>query len=400
MNILKKINAVAYKFIWNRHYLAAKAPERIKRDIVTNSISNGGYGMLDVSELDGSLKIKALSRMLNSNHPFLEILRNKLDLHSYFNPTSTVPGGIDPVMDRGIDLLKADRQRLWGNSTLDGDRNLLASIRELNLRHIVDRRGQGSINFFRLWARGARYVRDLRVQDLEGIRRHVVPHTLAKLRKAVAINTGPPNPNFIKTYFTGSQHRPLESLTAKEIRNYRSDKTVIVNFKLGIHLTAQEGQNWGQRLRKLTSSRHKNSLLKALHGDVYTRAKLHRFGLIDTDTCSKCGGTEDLRHKVLECPYSSRLWDSVLPTIRRLNTLNDPNESRLKLITGTSLHTSLASMTLIAEIIQTILHLRHEQSYLLHPKYLAKRAIKNLSIKEGNLKIRRCFIESHGDELR
>ena len=27
----KKINGVLYKFIWNRHYLAAKAPERIRR---------------------------------------------------------------------------------------------------------------------------------------------------------------------------------------------------------------------------------------------------------------------------------------------------------------------------------------------------------------------------------
>ena len=27
----KKINCILYKFIWNRHYLAAKAPERIRR---------------------------------------------------------------------------------------------------------------------------------------------------------------------------------------------------------------------------------------------------------------------------------------------------------------------------------------------------------------------------------
>ena len=34
----KKLNALLYKFIWNRHYLAAKAPERIKREIMTNNM--------------------------------------------------------------------------------------------------------------------------------------------------------------------------------------------------------------------------------------------------------------------------------------------------------------------------------------------------------------------------
>ena len=96
----KKINATVYKFIWNRHYLAAKAPERVKRDIVNNPICNGGYGMLSVSELDQSLKIRALTRMLDSGHPFLKILLSKLDLQSYFSPMFNAPKGIDPVFDR------------------------------------------------------------------------------------------------------------------------------------------------------------------------------------------------------------------------------------------------------------------------------------------------------------
>ena len=190
----------------------------------------------------------------------------------------------------------------------------------------------------------------------------------------------------------------LDSLSAREIRHYRSSKEDILDFKLGLHLTQGESRNWGQRLRKLTSTRHKNSLLKALHGDVYTKAKLHRFGLSDTDTCSRCGDIEDLQHRILNCTYADRIWSNALPTIRKLNTLNDPNESRLKLITGTSTYTSLASMTLIAEVMQTILYLKHDQNFLLHPKYLVNRAIKNISIKEGNSKIRSCFIEILRDD--
>ena len=57
---IKDINALLYKFIWNRHYHATKAPERIKREIVNKSILQGGFGMLDIETLDASLKLKGL----------------------------------------------------------------------------------------------------------------------------------------------------------------------------------------------------------------------------------------------------------------------------------------------------------------------------------------------------
>ena len=38
----KHANNVIYKFIWNRHYLASKAPERIKREIMNKPVKLGG----------------------------------------------------------------------------------------------------------------------------------------------------------------------------------------------------------------------------------------------------------------------------------------------------------------------------------------------------------------------
>ena len=47
----KKLNSFLYKFIWNLNYLAAKAPERIRREIVNKNIRLGGLGMLDITAL-------------------------------------------------------------------------------------------------------------------------------------------------------------------------------------------------------------------------------------------------------------------------------------------------------------------------------------------------------------
>ena len=78
-NDYKTINSMLYKFIWNRHYLAAKAPEQRKREIVNKQVKYGGFGKLDVSELDSSLKSKAIGRLIQSKHPFLSLIKASLD---------------------------------------------------------------------------------------------------------------------------------------------------------------------------------------------------------------------------------------------------------------------------------------------------------------------------------
>ena len=49
-----------YQFIWNRHFGAAKAPDRIKREIINTTIEFGGFGLLDIQDLDRSLKMLVL----------------------------------------------------------------------------------------------------------------------------------------------------------------------------------------------------------------------------------------------------------------------------------------------------------------------------------------------------
>ena len=81
----KKLKSILYKFIWNRHFLAAKAPERITREIVNLPIKAGGLGMLDIAALDDSLKLRALGRLLETKHPFLKLIKNKINAASDFS---------------------------------------------------------------------------------------------------------------------------------------------------------------------------------------------------------------------------------------------------------------------------------------------------------------------------
>ena len=177
----KKINAVLYKFIWNRRYLASKAPERVKREFVNKSIKCGGYGMLDLKELDESIKIRAMGRILNSEHPLLKILKAKLQLDSYFEPKLQIEAIVDPMLNQGLKLLRDDRNKMWADTKLDWDRRLLAAIRNMGIKEAVVTRGHNSIPFFNLWNRGARKISDLSPAQLQTLRRHIERDKLRKL---------------------------------------------------------------------------------------------------------------------------------------------------------------------------------------------------------------------------
>ena len=60
--------------------------------------------MLDVSALDKGIKLRALARIVESKHPFLKIIQEKIDWGDYFNPK--IRQKVDGVSTEGIRILK------------------------------------------------------------------------------------------------------------------------------------------------------------------------------------------------------------------------------------------------------------------------------------------------------
>ena len=151
------------------------------------------------------------------------------------------------------------------------------------------------------------------------------------------------------------------------------------------------------RVTKLSSTRHKDTLLRAAHGDIYTREKLFRFGLIDSNQCPRCDEVETLRHKVIECEYAHKIWTEAIPVLEKLSDNIDRNIDMAKLAVSATNNTTLASMTLSTEILQVILRLRGEQTYLVHPKVIVRQAVQRLGKMEGNSRLKTDFIELLND---
>ena len=169
----------------------------------------------------------------------------------------------------------------------------------------------------------------------------------------------------------------LRNTSAQEIRASRTDSSPIRMFKIGLDLSVRESLSWLFQLNKLSSTLHKNNLVRTVHGEIYTKEKLFRFGMVDSPKCPRCDLVETLQHKIYECTYVSRIWNRVFQVTHR-TLADDPIKNILAIPS-----TDLRDLTIHAEIIQRILYLKEDQEYLLHPKAFVELGIKDLIMKEG-----------------
>ena len=384
-NHYKTVNALIYKYIWNRHYLAAKAPERIKRDILNKSIKLGGYGMLDVTALDESLKLRAIGRLLTSHHPFLTLLRNKCSFEDFFDPMC--PPGIESVTSKGIKLLKLERDKVWEIERAYSSASLLQKVKATSISKVLSTQGRLSIPYFLLRRRGVTKLGELSQRDLREIERYIEPRKLGLITRSRL----PLTINLIDikgAIFVKNKFKDLGKCSSKEIRESRSPLDPITSYKLGTNLTGTEALSWGYKLSKLTSIKHRNILLRVAHGEFYTKARLQRFNLIDDNSCPRCGETETLAHKFIECEYVKRIWQKVYSLSNQLLGLNQLHIENFKGITGAFNESTLTSLTINAEILLRLSYLKDDQTYLIHPKTFVANCLKCILLNEGRREIK------------
>ena len=339
----------------------------------------GGLGMLDVAALDESLKLRALGRLLHTQHPFLKLIANRTNLKEFFEPR--IDTKIEGVVVKGLALLTADRSSLWCNSQVKNNLVLIKLVRETSLKLIVSNAGARSIPFFVLWSRGARKVKNLNINDLATLRRYVTGDKLPLLERAIRTRTGPLNELESFSYFIGHKPKPLDKCSSKELRCERTKKSPVIKFKIGLDMTDNESLSWCLKLSKLTSTKHKNIILRVAHGDIYTMERLFRFGMEPDPHCPRCGMIETLQHKFIECNYVKRIWDVVKKAEKAICSTDPMIEDSTKAALGAYLNSNTTIMTLNAEILSRILSLKPE-NYLVHPKVIVKTALNLLLLKE------------------
>ena len=195
----------------------------------------------------------------------------------------------------------------------------------------------------------------------------------------------PINNELLFTIYNQDRLTNLSGLSTKQLRETKSKQIPVTDYKIGLTMGVSESLTWCHRIRKLTSAKHHNSLLKTAHGDVYTKDRKMRFGLADNDRCDRCGNPDSRVHAIAKCPKALEIWN----TFRRLDNktaLTEHTDNLLAEVFGVTDPIG-GELRVHAEVMQALTNTMGGTMHELPANIIAKIILTKLyTLEKGNTK--------------
>ena len=215
--------------------------------------------------------------------------------------------------------------------------------------------GLNSLYYFQLRIAGVAKIGQLDRNRFIQIRRFIKTEVFIPwIEAAILIRVPAPRIEDYASIWVKDRLTDLSLLTTKQIRDSRMNSSPLTNLKIGLELDIDVSLTWFHRMKTLRSSRHLNTLLKIIHGDIYSNDRQLRFGLRDNDRCDRCGNADSRVHRIATCPKAIEIWN----TLRRLNNqtpLREDDPEILKEILGIN-EPFGNKLVLNAEILQILIN--------------------------------------------
>jgi len=337
--------------------------------------------MLDIEELDDSLKLKAIGRLFVSKHPLLKLLCNKINHGDFFFPK--FDDKLDKFIAKGIRILGKDRIKLLKSEGVNQSVKLIGLLRSSKISNWIKPECANSIRLLSLRVRGIVTLGQIAREDLQRLRPIVRCQELLRLVGDIRGLDRVPIPTMEDRhlYPISGKLKNLSKCSSKEIRINRQENEQTCVFKIGLILNVTESKTWLYKIRKLTSVRHRNLMLRIAHGDVYSNERKFRFGLVESPDCTRCGNVDTTTHKLFECEALRDLWRETMRLTCSLNPGVDP----IQLALGATLDTTIGGITLLAEVLDVIMN---GNLIGLGAVNLLRLVVNKLKVKERNVQIK------------
>ena len=226
-----------------------------------------------------------------------------------------------------------------------------------NLEDLLTPAGKNTMAYFVI-TRRLRHatISQLTTREFASLERFLIYPELRPVIRELLVNNLPIDGGLDKLHVCQVRGRRLadvSKLTSKQIRvrHCRDEDQMICIYKTGVILTPGEVLAWTLNMKKLTSTRHKNILLRLAHGDIFSNSRLHKFGLKDTSNCANCQEPiETIMHRVVECPKANATW-AKLGEVRRLLKLKDISDFTIENLIGAKDKLTKIELALQAEVI-------------------------------------------------
>ena len=273
---------------------------------------------MDIRELSESLDLRSYGRLITSDHPFFSQIKDLLNASDFFKVEMNACA--DQKLKNSLRLLNVNRNKVlsWPIANVLTNSALRTILSNMLIGKLLTRQGKLSLHYFAIHQRAQHpRVKDLTINEFRTIERFIEKPELRRILGSLIGNRVAYDLRFNDKEVYVSSNGSILNISTMSSGSLRRNQAVdedkiICLYKIGLALDPGEVLSWTNQLKKLTSTRHKNIILRVAHGDIFSNSRLCKFGLRDTANCANCPeAVETIQHRIMECPLALETWHKV-----------------------------------------------------------------------------------------
>jgi hypothetical protein len=330
-----KIERLYFKFLWTKKW-ENNAPDRIKRSFLKLPKIEGGLNCTDVSALDKGIKIRQYYKSLNGENIATELqtwLINNLGVNNPFTQEFSTNCQLDDVLASAIPMI---------NSITKYYRNINFGCREgeYKTERINQALNTNLRTFFKVnnYPLALNYLSRLPgINTLQDLIRHIDPSGGSRSLYNATFNMLPTCYKLIKNLNCNIEVQNKFNILCKDkVKDAKKVSTgefqlLIKNIDQKItsfdlknkhnieDLTCETDQCFKLLYKNIKDPKLRATRFRLLHGDIFCKERMKRFGMVEEDKCERCGNIETIRHQIYECERVKRGWRFYNDIMHRLN---------------------------------------------------------------------------------
>jgi hypothetical protein len=325
---LKRIERMYFSFLWKGK------PERIKRSKLKNTADQGGINAMDVFILNESLKLKQVSNCL-TRHDFMSEIQHTLlkednpsysrSLNFHFNGknkndpvTAAAQATIVSILDNyeSTKYSSEDNEIKTSliNMALNTNLEAYCNFKKLMIAHQQFRRLNHT-------APTPYVLRDMFVsiteEKFDTRDWNLIMHAfncLPRLYKDIIqqFGTDENDNNFYIHHVNKAVC--IDKIATNDLQKFlkgirKCIEIIDLQGKHDIDIRSKDASLLIRRnLKNIKNPKLKYLLFRCWHGDIYSKSRMKKFNMTETNTCDRCGMVESQRHQIYECNEAQLFW--------------------------------------------------------------------------------------------
>ena len=326
-----KIERQIFGFLWATKE-NSKGIDRIKRSIMKNDYDKGGMKVPDTDCLNRALKMRQYVRAYKSNHTISEIQSilagneehcrcPKQEYHKV-----TEDEAVSASAQSTINILTDNNRKIYEGLTeeeYECDINLIKEVCSINTRTYLERKNRpfaicmnkaifnaGILTLGEL-VREYESENDPKMNKLMKISLSNFPNKLIKI--AECFNEGIYEENNLLRHLRleNGMRIQVEAVTAKELQNTLKvfmNKIEKCDFKKRLDVQYFDDENIMRMRQNCRNSKLRNIYFRLTHNDFFTRVRMKKYKMVESNECERCNSEETTKHLLWECVHANNIW--------------------------------------------------------------------------------------------